>query len=135
MVTQQIALHEIPDYHYQGYYWYSDAEAPEIIDNGKIDTDKFTKLPFVIEGNFYAPKENVSIQVKHINGAHQVTRFNLAELDSHLGRKRLYLGHDLKGRNFYMMEAWIEAEDPYLENMKTLQPAWSAFAGFTAQKS
>ncbi len=131
MHAQQIDLAAIPDYLFEGYYWYSNAQKPEVIQNEKIDKNKFTSLPFVVEGNFYAKAEKVSIQVKFINGNYLVTRFNFSELDPKLGHMQIYAGHDLKGKNFQVLEAWSEVEDPYLENMKTLQPAWSAFAGFT----
>jgi CRISPR type III-associated protein (TIGR04423 family) len=134
MLVEKINIDAIPDYLFEGYYWYSYSPAPEPFEEEKIEKAKFSSLPFVIEGNFYAKAEQVSIQVKHINGEYHITQFNLAELKPEFKHEQIYLGHDLGGRDFKMLEAWEEVADPYLENMKTLQPAWSAFIGFVNYK-
>lgn len=132
MTVKKITIAEIPDLLYEGYYWYSNRKCPEILaTEARIDKNLFTQMPFVIEANFYAKGEDISIKVNFLNGAYHVAQFNLADLSSKLKTEQVYLGHDLEGKNFKLIEAWQEVNDPNLENMKTLQPAWSAFAGFT----
>lgn len=131
MLVEKIGIDAIPDYLFDGYYWYSDADKPTVVTGEKIDKAKFTKLPFIVEGNFYAAKERLSIKVQCMEGVYTVYRFNLAELKDEHKYQQLYLGHDIGGLNFEMIEAWQEMVDPLLEGMASLQPAWSAFAGFT----
>ena len=131
-IFQKISIADIPDHKFEGYYWYSNAEEPQVIGEEKIDVSIFTKLPFVIEANFYAKKENVSIQVKNIEGNYQVYCCNLNELpeNNHCERQE-YIAHDLGSvEKYIMLEAWEEKEDELLEDMKTLVPAWTAFVGF-----
>lgn len=130
---QIIQLADIPAYNFEGYYWYSDADKPEPLTNGKIDTAWFTALPFVVEANFYAAAEHCSIQIKNIDGQYHVARIDLFDLDPELHLRRTYKGHDIEGRDFVLIEAWEEKQDDTLQlltGMKTLQPVWDAFAGF-----
>lgn len=130
------SIQDIPDYRYEGYYWYSDSQAPQVILDERIDKSKFTEIPFVIEANFFARKENVSIQVRNIDGQYYVSGFRfigIEDSDKHVIRE--YFAHDLKTgktsiKKFEMVEAWEETNDPLLENMTTLQPSWAAFRGF-----
>jgi len=129
---QKITIAEIPNQlNFEGYYWYSDKQKPVILDNEKIDKKTFTALPFIIEGNFYAPKEQISIQVKNLNGTYHIAKIDLNLPEIILVEEKEYIAHDLKGiRKFKMKEAWQEVEDELLEGMSTLVPAWSAFSGF-----
>ncbi len=128
-----IKITDIPDFIFDGYFWFSDAEKPQLIIAEKIKKSMFSGMPFVIEANFYAPKEQVSIQIRNIDGDYQIIKFNLKGITDKALR---YIGHDLekegKKFDFLMIEAWeeIEDQDNLLEAMKTLQPTWAAFAGF-----
>lgn len=135
--SQNISIAQIPSGDYEGYYWYSDAQAPEIIIGKNIDPAKFTALPFVIEANFYCQAKQISIRVRNVEGQYLVTQFNLGALpEDFKTTRKTYLGHDLKGRNFILVEAWREVVDTeQMAGLKTLQPAWSAFAGFTPEKA
>jgi CRISPR type III-associated protein (TIGR04423 family) len=131
-VFQKIEIEEIPDYEFQGYYWYSNQKKPEHFLSKKIDKSIFSKLPFVIEANFFAENENVSIQVKNIDGNYNISLINLNLLsDPNLCDKHEYIAHDLGDvKKYRMFEAWEEKADILLEGMKTLVPSWTAFAGF-----
>lgn len=131
------SIQNIPDYLYEGYYWHSDRQVPEVIVNERIDKSKFTEMPFVVEANFFAKEEQVSIQVRNIDGRYHVSGFNLKRLKDSNHVVREYLAHDLKTESgkkkierFKMVEAWEEVSDSILENMVTLQPSWAAFFGF-----
>ena len=117
---------------YEGYYWYSDATKPTIIDNQTINIDIFKKLPFIIEGNLYAKKENISINIKCIDGEYKVFIFDLNNLPNDQYSEEHYLAHDIKGvSKIKMIQYWEESEpDSLLEDMQTLIPSWQAFKGF-----
>jgi CRISPR type III-associated protein (TIGR04423 family) len=131
-VFQKITIEEIPDYEFQGYYWYSNQREPEYFLSKKIDLSIFSKLPFVIEANFFAKNENVSIQVKNIDGNYYISLINLNLIsDPNLCDKQEYIAHDLGDvKKYKMIEAWEEKADDLLEGMNTLVPSWTAFAGF-----
>jgi CRISPR type III-associated protein (TIGR04423 family) len=132
---QSISIHDIPqDILFEGYYWYSNEKSPTVITQEAIQRSWFTDLPFVIEANFYARTEQISIQVRHIDGVYHVAKIDLAQLDQIEHEKAPYIGHDLGGVHFEMIEAWIHQVDALLEGMETLVPAWTAFAGFTTKK-
>lgn len=133
---KDISRSEIPtDIQFEGYYWYSHEQKPHLLEGGVIDPAWFGKLPFVIEGNFYAPKEKISIQVKNIDGEYHFSRIDLSQIDASNTREVEFLGHDLKEQNFKVVEGWDLIEDPLCENMETLVPTWTAFAGFTSTKA
>lgn len=121
-----IKISQIPDLSYQGYYWYSDQTKPEVVLNEKISSDIFTDLPFIIEGNLYAPAQKISIQIKNIDGEYKIFK---ADLNNVAEEPQAYFAHDIDGFTKYqMIEAWEEAQ--LGAGVKTLRPAWSAFAGF-----
>ena len=123
---EKISLVQIPqDLQFVGYYWLSDQKKPTVQKNmGNIDHKIFSDLPFVIEANFFAPKDEISISIRNIEGEYHVWKYDLKDASSE-GKK--YLGKEF---DFLMVEAWEEVEDRSLEDMKTFVPAWAAFAGF-----
>jgi CRISPR type III-associated protein (TIGR04423 family) len=134
-----IKIDDIPDYDYEGYYWYSDQSAPEVVFQQEklVFKELLTILPFVVEGNFYAEQEKVSIQIRHIDGEYRIAQFDLKGLDGNTNYPiKHYIAHRLTDKGgksitqYKMMEAWEEIEDPLLEGMKTLKPTWAAFCGF-----
>lgn len=132
---QPIPISEIPeDLLFEGYYWCSNEKSPVILTGEPIQQSWFTELPFVIEANFYAKAEQISLQVRHLDGVYHVARIDLSLLDSIHHDRVSYIGHDLGGRNYEMVEAWEPQPDELLEGMKTLVPAWAAFAGFITNK-
>jgi len=135
-VYQPITISKIPeDILFEGYFWYSNDKSPKIISPpALIQQSWFTELPFVIEANFFARTEQISIQVRHWDGVYHVDKIDLTQLDKILHDKVSYIGHDLGGRNFEMIEAWETRPDELLEGMETLVPAWAAFAGFINTK-
>ena len=126
----RITIDQIPDnINFEGYYWYSNAKTPETIHKATIDKSWFTDLPFVIEANFYAREEQVSIQIKNIDGQYHVARIDLNE--NNLKNAQKYAGHDIEGLNYQMVEAWENVEEDVNElKMNVLRPTWTAFAGF-----
>jgi CRISPR type III-associated protein (TIGR04423 family) len=130
-ISKNITVGEIPPYQYEGYYWYSDQQSPGEINHESILEEWFTILPFVVEANFYAKKEKVSIRVQHIDGVYKVTLFDLNQANAHT-EYREYIGHDISSATYWMAEGWTEfKDDELLEGMSTLIPSWSAFIGFS----
>ena len=120
------------DLEYEGYYWYSNQQKPELVLNQKITKDIFTKLPFIVEGNLYYQKEGISISIKNIDGEYRIYSADVSHLPKSQVTENEYLAHDLDGIDkIKMIHFWEESEeDALLENMKTLIPAWQAFVGF-----
>lgn len=133
---QKIEAANIPSGVYQGYYWESSKTKPTLLDNQPITLsfDDHT-LPFIIEGNFYNKKQNISIQVKNIDGKHHIAKIDLNNLPEEAIKKQSYLAHDIDAyKKFEVIEAWRLVAEPLMENMETFQPAWTAFIGFTNPK-
>lgn len=130
--VKEISAMDIPDYKFEGYYWYSDQASPVVIIDERVEQKIFTDLPFIVEANFYARKENTSISVKHIDGKYLIFKFDLNDLETNKHSVVKYIGHDLQSKDYLMVESWKEVEDELqlLEGMKTLTPGWSAFMGF-----
>ena len=133
MKHQQINIEDIPAFNFEGYYWYSNAQKPVILENSPIDRSVFKGFPFVIEANFYAHKEQISISVKHIDGRYHILQYDLSDISDIKKKARYYEGHDLDGRNFLLYEGWYPVADPLLEGMETLQPGGIAFIGFESK--
>ena len=130
--TKQITPAQIPTYTYEGYFWYSDAKKPKLVQNEPIDSSVFKNLPFIIEGNLYAKEEAISINIRNIDGIYHITQFDLNQLDPDLHHRVSYIGHDIGEKNFVVIEAWEEQkDDELLAGLSTRVPVWSAFAGFT----
>jgi CRISPR type III-associated protein (TIGR04423 family) len=132
----KININSLPKGNFEGYFWYSNAENPLIQTSGPIDVDIFKDLPFVIEANFYDKALQISVSVRHSEGEYHITQYNLAQPTEGLELDEVYYeGHDLKGHNYLMKEAWQPVSDELLAGMETLQPAWAAFAGFVHPQS
>ncbi len=128
---KKINIEDIPEGKFDGYYWYSNESKPEIISDEGIDKSKLTKLPFVIEANFYSKESEISIQIKNIDGKYDIAIIDLKDC---VTEPQLYIGHDIN-QDFQVVEAWEEVEDELLEGMKTQVPSWTAFKGFVKSKN
>lgn len=128
---QLIDVNSLPSGEFEGYYWYSNSERPEIIKNESIQSGWFTKMPFIVEANFYSRKNNTSIHVKHIDGEYKITQVNLAEIPDNLKTDQEFIAHDLNEiKKYHNVQIWRENVDELLEDMITLTPAYQVFAGF-----
>lgn len=130
-----IQISDIPeDLIFEGYYWYSDKSKPVDCDQEPIQQAWFSKMPFVVEANFYNKAEGICIQVRSIDGQYQVARIDLSDLDQEHFSHQDHIGHDLSGRNYRVVTAWEPETDPLCADMAVLVPTWTAFAGFTTSK-
>lgn len=119
---------------YEGYLWYSDKKKPE--QRTSISKEDFKNLPFIVEGNFYSEQEQISISIKHRDGAYFIYRADLKNLKGDQKTEQAYIAHDLDGvKKIKMLQYWEESpEDELLAGMKTLVPSWQAFVGFDNTK-
>jgi CRISPR type III-associated protein (TIGR04423 family) len=117
---------------YQGYYWYSNAKHPIVVLNDKLSEKLFSRLPFIVEANFYSKENNLSITIKNIDGIYSLHQVNFNDTIENQGTIDEYIVHDLEGiSKIRMLQYWEESEqDEFLENMSTLIPSWIAFIGF-----
>jgi CRISPR type III-associated protein (TIGR04423 family) len=130
---KKIKIQDIPfDTAFEGYYWYSNASKPVVLDNQRLSEALFTQLPFIIEGNLYNEEKGMSINIKNIDGQYLITQAYLGGLNpAHISEQN-YLAHDLKGiKAIKLVHYWQEsAADDLLDGMTTLIPVWMAFKGF-----
>ena len=133
-----IEIKEIPvDVAFDGYLWLSNEQKPKMLKGNKVDISLFQPLPFIIEGNLWSEKHQLSIQIRNIDGQYKIVRFDLSHsYEDSLLEEKTYLAHDLDDvREYLVVEAWEEKEDELLAGMKTLIPAWTAFKGFVNSKT
>jgi CRISPR type III-associated protein (TIGR04423 family) len=118
---------------FDGYYWYSNKKKPEIILRTFISKEIFTSLPFIIEGNLFCSENELSINIKHIDGEYQVYQVILKDLPIDQISEQDYITHDLDQiGKMTLLQHWEETlPDPLLAGMTTLIPTWQAFKGFT----
>ena len=127
-------IHKIPNFNYEGYIWYSNQPKPEIIE-GQFDESKLTPLPFIIEGNLWAPEKKISINIKYIDGEYVIAQIDLNNKNDLEENKQAYIAHDLDGVSyFYLYQNWEEKKDNLCADMKTQEPSWAAFTGFIKEK-
>lgn len=141
------ALTDLSDYYnknLQGYYWLSDATKPVVVDKSHpLDSTEIEEylredsLPFVIEAHFYCASDHCSLQIKNVDGQCYIRKIDLTDLPEAQLEQRRYMTHDIKDkennyRYYQVIEAWEEIEDPLLDDLPTLRPAWTAFKGFTS---
>ena len=117
---------------YDGYFWYSNKQKPEIIKEKTFTKEIFTSLPFIIEGNFYNDSTGLSISIAHLDGNYIVCQVNLKDFPENQITEQVYIAHDLNGiSEIKMLQYWEEGQpDELLAGMTTLIPAWQAFKGF-----
>ena len=127
-------LSEIPNLVFLGYIWMSDKSEPTILNNETHDFSNVDENPFIIEANLFAEKENISVNIKHIDGKYYISIIELNDLPENAEiTEKVYLANPAlsKTKKLVFKECWQEVEDELCENMKVLKPTWTAFTGFT----
>jgi len=130
---KSIDVADIPEGNYQGYYWLSDAQKPELHENESIDPLLFEqgKVPFVVEGNFYCKDKMISLQVKNRDGNCHIAQIDVSDMDEIKRYDCSHLKEKIGYTQYKMIEHWeAVAGGSYLADMETLEPTWSAFVGF-----
>jgi len=128
------ALERIPAGNYEGYLWYSDAEAPKVFPRDGAFTDDLetATIPFVVEGWLYDRENDTSYAIRYVDGKYLRVAYDLTLVDN---QRTEYVAHDLGDiKAFSVAEHWAPEEDPYCAKMPVLRHAWTAFAGFASPK-
>jgi CRISPR type III-associated protein (TIGR04423 family) len=124
------------DLQYEGYLWYSNAQAPVYIDLSRpIKREDFTEIPFIVEGYLYCSSAKAaSIKIKSIDGIYQIYTANLKGLaPEQCSRVEFVIKND--SRKLKALQYWNSVEDESCEGMSVLKPSWIAFEGFQSSNS
>ncbi len=134
-------INNIPPGIYDGYYWMSDSNKPEVFENCSLpsiltDLDA-SKNPFIIEAQLYNKADKKSYSLKYVDGRYILRNFDLASRgngnistnDSCFTRKQ-YFANRMPEKKLIFRQYWEEKEDPLCEGMPVLQPAEMVFVGF-----
>ena len=127
-------LLDIPKNKYTGYVWMSDNPIPKILENEIYNFSEINTNPFIIEANLFAKNENISVNIKHIDGKYFISIIDLNNIPefSEIVKKNYLANSVLKpAEKLFFKECWQEIDDELCEKMKVLKPTWTAFVGFT----
>ena len=113
---------------YTGYYWLSDKQEPECVENGHIEPKLFAdgQNPFVIEAQLLSDTESVS--VRYCDGKYIEVITPCSEFASETAQE--YISLRLGDHKLKFVQLWQEDEDNFCCGMKTLIPGRMVFVGF-----
>jgi CRISPR type III-associated protein (TIGR04423 family) len=123
-------LSDIPtkDCNYIGYYWMSDTQNPEYVDNN-FTLPTYTINPFIIEGMLWDKTNKRSIMIKH-TGRYVITQVDFKEISSDCKiADKSYMGYKPKGKHLYK-QIWLPEPDPLCQGMEVLKLKAIVFTGF-----
>lgn len=117
---------------YEGYVWWSDENAPCVIDNEEFELQIADEAnPFVVEAQLYCAETETSIAVKYVDGSYRNIRIENKELAGKISSdEKKYHATRMNGKVLRFRQYWREESDPLCEGMAVLQPAELAFVGF-----
>ena len=119
---------------YDGYLWFSDQQAPKILQNEEFELDIADNTnPFVIEGQLYDHSKMVSTSIKYIDGKYIVLTKKVESSD--FNRNDVEIKEFLPNRmseisKLRFLQYWKATKDELCEGMEVLQPAELVFVGF-----
>lgn len=134
-IIQEIkSIQDIPDYKFTGYYWQSDRDSPEMLNEAIFPKEKFQvgANPFCVEALIYSESKQVSIHIQH-TGTYLVHAYNMRLVDKLEVVSKSYLPHKLdKVEKVLFKQVWEEVplEVSQDETMPTLKPTALIFCGF-----
>jgi len=117
---------------YDGYVWWSDQPAPEVLKNAEYEHEMVDgENPFIVEAQLCDGINSIS--VKYIDGKYLVNKFDISAKPSanfeYSEQKYIANFDGVAGLQF--RQYWRDKEDEVCNNMKVLQPAEFVFVGFT----
>ena len=132
--SKQIKITEIPKIKYVGYFWISDKNKPQTIENIEefnkyCDKNGMPTNPFILESNLYNKEEKISINIKHISGKYIVTQYNLKDLKKENFNDKTYLLNSHIGKKIQFKEVWIEEKEETCEQMEVMKKQAIVFVG------
>ena len=144
---------------YEGYLWFSDADAPVVLDGEELavdfdqvltiegkDYDLPSKKVFIVEAQLFDNNSKISYSVKYVDGKHLVKRYEVDkkylekqnEIDALSDNPekpdyKQYYGNRLK-RWLKFLQYWKLQKDSFCCGMETWIPKQLVFVGFNNQK-
>lgn len=133
---------------YEGYLWFSDADAPVVLDGEELavdfdqvltiegkDYDLPSKKVFIVEAQLFDKDNNISYSVKYVDGQHLVKRFEVNPLDYNREETDLkqYYGNGMK-KWLQFLQYWGLQQDSFCCDMETWVPKGLVFVGFINKK-
>ena len=121
---------------YQGYIWLSDKKEPLILVDelfpGHLKNNSVES--FIVEAQLYEKETNISIRMLFVDNVLHTYSYNLYELEKtrffETEDNKQFVGNRMKEKILLFRQYWIEENDPYCINMKTLKPAELVYVGF-----
>ena len=114
---------------YQGYLWYSDQKAPQVLNNEVFELESAdSSNPFIVEGQLFDGQKSISI--KYVDGKYLVKEYILDDLSNCEKVEQVFHSYRMDGEQLKFNLYWREVEDDLCEGMKVLQPAELVFVGF-----
>lgn len=117
---------------YEGYVWWSNKPAPEVLKNDEYERELIDgENPFIAEAQLCDGK--CSISVKYVDGAYLVNKFDISakQSDNFEYSEQNYIANFDGVSGLKFRQYWCVNEDKECINMKVLQPAEFVFVGFT----
>lgn len=129
---------------YEGYLWFSDADAPVVLDGEELavdfdqvltikgrDYDLPSKRVFIAEAQLFDKDNSISYSVKYVDGQHLVKRYEVdrcKETDL-----KQYYGNGMK-KWLQFLQYWELQHDSFCCGMETWVPKGLVFVGFINKK-
>ena len=132
METIKIKLTDIPvGKPLTGYLWVSDQPYPKKFIEEPINIlPADNENPFIVEGNLYDDRQQLSYSIQYIDGEYLVFRFNMNDPDDIFTAEQ-YIPHHLDGVDkICFMQYWTAEKDKFCEEMEVLKPTVHVFVGF-----
>jgi CRISPR type III-associated protein (TIGR04423 family) len=121
-------LADIPTGNYQGYYWLSDREHPQLLQNSAELAAFAETNPFIIEAMLWDEQQQRSIMITH-TGTQQIFEYNLATIAGRLEKKE-YQAHRIPGYSTICFDQLWQAEpDDNCNGMQVLKLKAHIFTG------
>jgi CRISPR type III-associated protein (TIGR04423 family) len=117
---------------FEGYYWLSNADAPEdFSDPEQLLSALQQSVPFVIEAKLFSEKDQQSISIKNVDGEAIVTQIDLKQIKGDAYHVQDLAFKSIKGfRDIKVRQVWRSAPDELVEGMDVMRPLITVFAGF-----
>ena len=127
-------INKIKDIPLTGYLWLSNEAKPtRVYHNAKIDTSVFdVENPFVAEGLLYDESNNLSYQIKYIDGIYRICEYSTQKQnEDDVLQEKSYIAHRINGVNkLKFIQIFTLQNDDGCMDMKVLKLDRVVFKGF-----
>jgi len=129
------SLSEIPQGHYEGYFWTSDEDKPHVcseISAEQYEINGKPAHPFIREAMLFDKETGYSISVRHLPGEYMIHQYSTFEFPAEAKAEEVYyLAQGRLGKSkLKFIELWLPEPNENCENMNVLTKKALVFAGF-----